>query len=222
MDGILDKLGGNLTDAERDQYIEALKDMLGKSDDVPAEERAAEAEEKEAAALNAAATAQNATLVAQEHAADAQKKAEHAGEYPNPLPTPCAEGETATPTPTPAPMAVSVSPRMIASGMPTSVSLASSGGVMSFPPPAGLKDGCTAVFLLAGQAGCANATTAGPAAGGVVAGMAVSVSPAVAGKYKLCVSCASPPREDADFARAPGTVLEATPHLNEQGRTLPI
>ena len=226
MDGILDKLGGNLTDAERDQYIDSLKDMLGKSDDTPAEERAVEAEEKEAEALKAAATAQNATLVAQEHAAEAQKKAEHAGEYPNPLPTPCAEGETATPTPTPAPMAVSVSPRMIASGVPTSVSLASSGGDMSFPPPTGLKDGCTAVFLLAGQPGCANAMNASASAGGVVAGMAVSVSPAAAGKYKLCVSCTSPPRDDADFARAPGTVLEATPeaapHLIEQGRTLPI
>ena len=59
-----------------------------------------------------------------------------------------------------------------------------------------------------------------------MAGMAVSVAPAVAGKYKLCISCVSPPRDDADFARVPGTVLEATPQappqLTPQGRTLPV
>ena len=221
MDGILDKLGGNLTEAERDQYIEAIKDMLGKSDDVPAEERAAEAEEAEAAALAAAATAQNATKAAELAASEAVKKAEHAGELPKPSPTPCAEA--ATPTPTPAPAAVFVSPRKVTAGLPTSVSLASSGGVVSFPPPDGLSDGCTAVFLLAGQPGCANATRPGAGAGGVVLGMAVTVFPAVPGKYKLCVSCASPPTVDIDFARAPGTVLEATatPLLSE-ARTLPI
>ena len=236
---ILDKLSGNLTETERKQYLEALKEMLGKSDDSTpeeeaAEERALEAEQKTAAAEKAAAAAQNATLVAQEHAAEALKKAEHAGDLSNVdnlTATPCAESnDTAAPTPTPLPMALSVSPRMIASGVPTSVSLASSAGIR-FPPAkggeaTGLKDGCTAVFLLAGPPGCANATKASAGAGGVVAGMAVSVAPAVAGKYKLCISCVSPPRDDDDFARVPGTVLEATPQappqLTPQGRTLPV
>ena len=239
VDGILDKLSGNLTETERKQYLEALKEMLGKSDDSTpdeeaAEERALEAEQKTAAAEKAAAAAQNATLVAQEHAAEALKKAEHAGDLSNVdnlTATPCAESnDTAAPTPTPLPMALSVSPRMIASGVPTSVSLASSAGIR-FPPAkggeaTGLKDGCTAVFLLAGPPGCANATKASAGAGGVVAGMAVSVAPAVAGKYKLCISCVSPPRDDDDFARVPGTVLEATPQappqLTPQGRTLPV
>ena len=48
-----------------------------------------------------------------------------------------------------------------------------------------------------------------PDAGGVVAGMAVSVSPPQVGKYKLCLSPSSSPLEDSDFTLAPKVRLEA-------------
>jgi hypothetical protein len=142
---------------------------------------------------------------AQEEAAEAKRAAEEAGQYPIASPTPCAKG--ATPTPTPMPAAIAVSPKKITiTGQPHFIGLKGSWG--------GLKPNCTAVFLLAGSSGCSGAAAAADfAASGaeVSANLIVSVAPTVPGKYKLCLSCppvAQPSARDADFVRAPHTVLE--------------
>ena len=180
---ILDKLSDpNLSDEERKELVDILKDELAPKDD-----------DKVADALDQA----------QKDAEEAKRAAEEAGKYPNPSPTPCAKGPT--PTPTPAPAAIAVSPKKIAmTGQPVFVGLTGSWG--------GLKPNCTAVFLLAGSSGCGGAAAAGSDAGGEVnAAGAVSVTPTAPGKYKLCLSCppvAQPPVNDTDFVRAPNTLLE--------------
>eukprot|EP00908_Phaeocystis_cordata_P016542 Transcript_27807.p2 GENE.Transcript_27807~~Transcript_27807.p2 ORF type:complete len:634 (+),score=104.66 Transcript_27807:271-1902(+) len=103
------------------------------------------------------------------------------------------------------PAAIAVLPKKIAiTGESQFIGLKGSWG--------GLKPKCTAVFLLAGSPGCGGAAAAGSEAGGEVsANLMVSVTPAVPGKYKLCLSCPpvpQPPADDADFERAPKTFLE--------------
>ena len=200
IDNILDKLAdGNMTAAELAQMVDTMKDLLGQKGNTSADARAAEAEEAEAEAEAAKAEAEAATKLAEEKAAAAELKAEHAAEYPNPSPTPCAEA--ATPTPTPTPASITIEPHKVALNSATPVKLTDTIGI-------GLKDGCTAIFLLAGESGCTGAAGAPSSAGGVVSGMSTVVSPTLAGKYKLCISCASTPDDDVDFTRAAGTVLE--------------
>jgi len=200
IDNILDKLAdGNMTAAELAQMVDTMKDLLGQKGNSSADERAAEAEEAEAEAEEAKAEAEAATKLAEDKAADAELQAEHAAEYPNPSPTPCAEA--ATPTPTPTPASIQIEPHKVGLNFATPVKLTDTIGI-------GLKDGCTAIFLLAGESGCTGAAGAPSSAGGVVKGMSTLVSPTLAGKYKLCISCASTPDDDVDFTRAAGTVLE--------------
>ena len=200
IDNILDKLAdGNMTAAELAQMVDTMKDLLGQKGNSSADERAAEAEEAEAEAEAAKAEAEAATKAAEDRAADAELKAEHAAEYPNPSPTPCAEA--ATPTPTPTPASITIEPHKVALNFATPVKLTDTIGI-------GLKDGCTAIFLLAGEPGCTGAAGAPSSAGGVLSGMSTLVSPTVAGKYKLCISCHSTQDDDVDFTRAAGTVLE--------------